>query len=219
MHMRLWAAEGFLGSAVALLLTYLLVEPETFASRYASVIGWSTITVFLILIVQGFWVRKRHSKIIDELNGNAHTPYRTALFKWGGMHSAMSIVATVFLIIHGFLFLPSLFEPSLALWLGALAFAILLILNLSGLLTESARKSRNFGRHKKMHVWLMLMVIILIVIHVEGTVPFLTFRSILPGLIVGLAAFVSLSVIIPLTIQIGRDRRDRNVGSRVNLSS
>ena len=212
MHMRLWAAEGFLGSVVALMLTYLLVEPETLASRYASVIGWSTITVFLILMVQGFWVRKRHSKISNESNGNTHTPYRMALFKWGGMHSALSIVVTVFLIIHGFLFLPSLFEPSLALWLGALAFAILLVLNLSGLFTESARKSRKFGWHKKMHVLLMLIVLILIVIHVEGTVPFLSFRTILPGLIVGLAAFLTLSVIIPLTVQIGR-----NVASRDNV--
>lgn len=34
MHMRLWAAEGFLGSAVALMLTYLLVEPESLMSGY-----------------------------------------------------------------------------------------------------------------------------------------------------------------------------------------
>jgi len=219
MHMRLWAAVGFLGSAVALMLTYLLVEPESFVSRYAGVIGWSTITVFLILMIQGFWSRKRHSITNDESNGNLHTAYQLSLFKWGGMHSAMSIVVTVFLIIHGFLLLPSLFEPSLALWLGAVAFAILLVLNLSGLLTESARKSRNFGRHKKIHVLLMLMVLTLLVIHVEGMVPLLSFRSILPGIIVGLAAFLSLSIIIPLTVQIGRNLRDRNGGSRVNLSA
>lgn len=204
MHMRLWAAEGFLGSAVALMLTYLLVEPESLMSGYAGVIGWSTITVFLILMLQGFWIRKRHSKISDESNGGPHTAYQLAVFKWGGMHSGMSIVVTVFLIIHGFLLLPSLLEPSLALWVGAVAFAILLILNLSGLLTESVRKSRNFGRHKKIHVWLMLMVLILLVIHVEGVAPSLSFRSILPGVIVGLAAFISLSVIIPLTVQVGR---------------
>src|SRR5208337_919963 len=204
MHMRLWAAEGFLGSAVALMITYLLVEPESFVSRFAGVIGWSTVTVFLILMIQGFWSRKKHSVIGGESNGNLHTSYQLAIFKWGGMHSAMSIVVTVFLIVHGFLLLPSLLEPSVALWVGAVAFAILLILNLSGLLTEAARKSRNFGRHKKIHVWLMLMVLILLVIHVEGVAPPLNFRSILPGVIVGLAAFISLSIIIPLTVQIGR---------------
>lgn len=161
--------------------------------------------MFLILMLQGFWIRNRHPKISDESNGGPHTSYQLAIFKWGGMHSAMSIVVTVFLIIHGFLLLPSLLEPSLALWVGAVAFAILLILNLSGLLTESARKSRNFGRHKKTHVWLMLAVLILLVIHVEGVAPSLSFRSILPGVIVGLAAFISLSIIIPLTVQIGRD--------------
>jgi len=89
------------------------------------------------------------------------------------------------------------------------------VLNVSGLLTESARKSRGFGRHKKMHVLLMLTVLILVVIHVEATVPFLILRSIFPGVIVGLAAFFALSIIIPLTVQIGRDRRRRTIGPRV----
>ncbi len=218
MHMKLWAVEGFLGSAVALMLTFLLVEPQSLMSGYAGVIGWSTITAFLMLMLQGFWIRKSHPKI-DGSNSNHHSSYQSAIFKWGGMHSALSIVVTVFLVIHGFLFLPSLLEPSLALWLGAVAFAILLVLNLSGLLTESARKSRNFGRHKKIHVWLMLIVLVLIIIHVEGVVPSLSYRSILPGLIVGLAAFFSLSIIIPLTVQIGRARRERSIGSRVEIST
>jgi len=214
MHMRLWAAEGILGSTVALVLTYYVLEPGNFASRYAGVIGWSTITVFLILMIQGFWSRKRHLNIRGESKSGPHVSYQVALFKWGGMHSALSIVVTVFLIIHGFLLLPGLFEPSLAMWLGAVAFVILLVLNLSGLLTECARKSRSFGLFKKVHVWLMLVVLILVVIHVEGAVPYLTFRSILPGMIVGLAAFLSLDIIILSTVQIGRDRRGRLVASR-----
>jgi len=214
MHMRLWAAEGVLGSTVALVLTYYILEPNNFASRYAGVIGWSTITVFLILIVQGFWGRKRHSSVRGESKSGRHVSYQVALFKWGGMHSALSIVVTVFLIIHGFLFLPGLFEPSLALWVGAVAFVILLVLNLSGLLTESTRKSGRFGLFKRIHVWLMLIVLILVVIHVEGAAPYLTLRSILPGMIVGLAAFLSLDIIILLTGQMGRDRRGRLVASR-----
>jgi hypothetical protein len=214
MHMRLWAAEGFLGSAVALMLTYYALEPDNFAPRYAGVIGWSTIAVFLILMIQGFWSRKMHSNIRSGSNSSRHVSYQVALFKWGSMHSALSIIVTVFLIIHGFLFLPGLFEPSLALWLGALAFVILLVLNLSGLLTESARKSPTFGPFKKLHAWLMLIVLILVVIHVEGAAPYLTFRSILPGMIVGLAAFLTLDVIILLTVQISRDRRGRLLAPR-----
>ena len=215
MQMRLWAAEGVLGSAVALMLTYYVLEPDNFASRYASVIGLSTVTLFLILMIQGFWSRKRHLNIHGESNSGSHVSYQVALFKWGGMHSALSIVVTVFLIIHGFLLLPGLFEPSLALWVGAVAFVILLVLNFSGLLTESARKSRSFGAFKKIHVWLMLLVLTLVVIHVEGAAPSLTFLSILPGMIVGIAAFASLNIILLLTIQIGRDRRGRLVASRV----
>ncbi len=172
MHMRLWAAEGILGSTVALVLTYYVLVPDNFASRYAAVIGWSTITVFLILMIQGFWSRKRHLNSRGESKRHGrHVSYQVTLFKWGGMHSALSIVVTVFLIIHGFLLLPGLFEPSLALWVGAVAFVILLVLNLSGLLTESARKSRRFGLFKKIHVWLMLIVLILVLIHVEGAAP------------------------------------------------
>ena len=219
MHMRLWAAEGFIGSAIALTLTFLLVGPRPLMSGYASVIGWSTITVFLILLVQGFWIQKNHAKTRDESHADLYSSYQSMIFKWGGMHSALSIVATVFLIIHGLLLLPSLLEPSLALWLGAAAFAILLILNLSGLLTESARKSRNFRRHKRAHVLLALIVLILLVTHVEGVAPPLSFRSILPGLIVGLAAFLSLSILIPLTVQIVRARREHNLRKGVNLSA
>lgn len=213
MHMRLWAAEGILGSTVALVLTYYILEPDNFASHTA-LIGWSTITVFLILMVQGFWSRNRHLNIRGKSQSVPHVSYQLALFKWGGMHSALSIVVTVFLIVHGFLLLPGLFEPSLALWVGAAAFIILLVLNLSGLLTESARKSRSFGVFKKIHVWLMLIVLILVIIHVEGTVPYVSFRSILPGVIVGLAAFLSLDIIILLTTQISRDRQGRLVASR-----
>jgi len=200
--MRLWATQGLLGSAIALVLTYYVLEPE--ASRYAGIIGWSTIAVFLILMIQGFWKWKSRSGISDESNVGPRAAYQLRLIKWGSMHSAMSIVVTVFLIIHGILFLPSLFEPSLALWLGAAAFIILLVLNLSGLSTESARKSRSFGRYKKIHVLLMLMVLSLVVIHVEGTASFLSLRSVLPGVIVGLAAFLSLYIVIPLTVRIGR---------------
>ena len=123
--MKLWAAEGLLGSGVALLLTYYVLEPASLLPRYAGVIGWSTITVFLILMIQGFWKWKSHTRISDGSNGDSNAAYQFALFKWGSMHSAMSIVVTVFLIIHGFLLLPGLLEPSLALWLGAVAFVIL----------------------------------------------------------------------------------------------
>jgi uncharacterized membrane protein len=110
MHMRLWTADGILGSTVALVLTYYILEPDNFASRYAALIGWSTITVFVILMVQGFWSRNRHLDIRGKSQSVPHVSYQLALFKWGGMHSALSIVVTVFLIIHGFLLLS--FDPT-----------------------------------------------------------------------------------------------------------
>ena len=137
MHMRLWAATGIFGSILALMLTYFTLEPGTFASRYADVLGWSTVVAFLLLMIQGFWSRRRRIGLSTERKQLATVSYQLALFEWGGMHTALSIVVTVFLVAHGFLLLPGLLEPSLALWLGTLAFLILLLLNFSGLMTES----------------------------------------------------------------------------------
>jgi len=200
MHMRLWAAEGIFGSIVALILTYYILEPGNFAFRYADVLGWSAVVAFLLLVIQGFWSRRRHMSLNAEPR-RVHVSYRLALFEWGGMHTAMSIVVTVFFIVHGFLLLPGLWEPSLALWLGASAFFILLLVNFSGLLTESARKSRRFSLLKRWHYWLMFIVLVLVVLHVEGTVTILSPRLILSGTIVGLAAVLFVWIIIPLTLQ------------------
>jgi hypothetical protein len=201
MHMRLWAAEGMFGSIVALTLTYFILEPDTSSSGYADVLGWSTVVVFLILMIQGFWSRRRHVDLSAEDKRMHAFSYHSALFEWDGVHTAVSIVVTFFLIVHGFLLIQGLFEPSLALWLGALAFLILLLLNLSGLMTESVRKSRRFGLLKRLHAWLMLLVLVLVVVHVEAEATMFSLRLILPGMIVGLAAVLFVWIIIPMTVQ------------------
>ena len=136
MHMKLWAAEGLFGSIVALTLIYYILESDTFASSYGTVLGWSTVIAFLLLMVQGFWSRRGHVGLSAGGKRGDGVSYQLALSQWGGMHTAMSIVVTIFLIVHGYLLLPGLREPSLALWLGAVAFLILLLLSFSGLMTE-----------------------------------------------------------------------------------
>ena len=188
-HLRLWAPVGLFGSIVALMIIYQLLGPSVFGFRYADVLGWSTVIVFLLLIIQGFWNRNRQKR-------------GASLIEWGGIHTALSVVVAAFLIVHGFLLLGGLSEPSLFLWLGALAFVILLVLNFSGLATEYARRSRNFGLYRRWHVWLMLFVLVFLVVHVAGEATASSFRSILPGAIIGLASVLFVWLIVPFTIQL-----------------
>ena len=198
----MWASVGMFASIVALTITYYLLGPSAFTLRYADVLGWSTIVVFLLLMIQGFWSRRGRKSGGFGSKRMPTVSYQATLSEWGGIHTTLSLVVTFFLIVHGFLFLPGLSEPSLVLWLGALAFLVLLVLNFSGLATEAARKSRTFGLLKKWHVWLMLLVLILIVVHVGGEATSLSMRSALPGMLIGLAAGLFVWIVAPLTAQL-----------------
>ena len=200
--MRLWSPVGLFGSIVALMIIYYTLGPSVFTFRYADVLGWSTVVVFLMLIIQGFWNRTRHKRRGPNSKQLPADSYDRSTFEWGGIHTALSVVVTFLLIGHGFLFLGGLYEPSLFLWLGALAFVTLLVLNFSGLVTEYARKSRSFGSLKRWHVWLMLFVLILLIVHVAGEATMFSFRSILAGAIIGLASILFVWLIVPLTIQL-----------------
>ena len=202
--MRVWATEAVFGSIIALTLTYLILSPVTSSSGYANVLGWSTVVVFLLLMIQGFWSRRRHKGLGGE--DIRVRSYLWTLFEWGGVHTALSIVVTFFLVVHGLLLLQSLYERSVVLWVGALAFLILLLLNLSGLLTEFVRKSRRFGSLRRVHSWLMVLVLILIVVHVAGVATLFSLRLILPGAIVGIAAVLFVWFIIPLTVQFAQHK-------------
>jgi hypothetical protein len=125
--------------------------------------------------------------------------YERAVNHWGGVHIALSIVVTIFVAIHGAFFLQSLVIPSVAIWLGAVAFVVLIGVNMSGLLTESRRKLRQFGRFKRWHVTLMLTGLALTLIHVEGVISGLFVRSILAGAIVGFVGALVVVIIVTLT--------------------
>ena len=200
--MSAWAQVGLFGSIAALMIIYQLLGPSVFSFRYADVLGWSTVVVFLMVVVQGFWNRGRQKRRASCSKQLSAVSYDTSLFEWGGIHTALSIVAAVFLIAHGLLFLGGLYEPSLFLWLGVSAFVILLVLNFSGLATEYARRSRNFSLYKRWHVWLMLFVFILLVAHVAGEATASSFRSILPGAIIGLVSVLFVWLIVPFTVQL-----------------
>ena len=77
---------------------------------------------------------------------------------------------TSFIVIHGSLLALGLLQPSLVLWLGAAAFGALVLLNLSGVLAEGKRRSRQFKSLKGVHSWLTLIFVTLALVHILGTV-------------------------------------------------
>lgn len=199
MHLKTWIFEGVLAAVIALLTTYYVLEPAAFSLQYAALLGWSAITGVLILVIQGLWKTRAYLNNLAGRRDSGVGPYERAVNHWGGVHIALSIVVTIFVAIHGAFFLQSLVYPSVAIWLGAVAFVILIGVNLSGLLTESRRKSRQFGRLKREHVTLMLVVLALTLVHVEGVISGLFVRSILGGAIIGLVGVLVVVIIVPLT--------------------
>jgi hypothetical protein len=201
MHEKTWALEGVLGSVLALILIYYVLQPGAYPSRYGSEVGWGAAVVFSLLVIQSFWKTKR---IPQELrSAKAIVRHKFAVNKWGGLHVALSIVAFVLVLVHGTIFLLSLLEPSLLIWTGAAAFFTLVLLNLSGLVTESTRPSGAFGRLKRMHLLLMVVVLTLVVVHIEGLLTRVFSRALLVGTIAGfvgaLAVFITIPLVIPIT--------------------
>jgi hypothetical protein len=197
MQAKNWAFKGGIAALLALGLTYFILEPAPTASSYGSLLGWSGMIGVVAVIVQGFRKTKKQSNPPQEDEKIAR--YDLGLDRWDGIHTALSISVTAILAVHAAFFFSSLWELTLAIWLGATGFILLLVLNLSGLITESKRKSRTFGSLKRLHVILMLFVLALSMLHVELVVGMMIPRSIVGGVIIALAVVFVVFVSVPIT--------------------
>ena len=197
MRAKYWLLKGTIAAALALVAAYFVLEPTPSILRYGALLGWSGIVGVLILLTQGF--RKIEKGSPSQGRDNIGR-YEITLDRWGGIHTALAIAVTVIIAIHGLLFFPGLLGLSFAIWLGAIAFIVMVALNLSGLLTEMKRKSREFGSLKTLHVVLMLIVVALSAIHIELFLETGYVRSIIEGSIIAcVVAFVVL-VSVPVTL-------------------
>ena len=201
MHEKTWVVEGVLGSVLALILIYYVLQPGAYPSRYGSELGWGAAIVISLLVIQSFWKTKGFPQELQ--SAKAIVRHQFAINKWGGLHVALSIVAFVLVVVHGTIFLLSLLEPSLLIWIGAAAFFALVLLNLSGIVTESTRRSGKFSRLKRMHLLLMVVVLTLVVVHIEGLLTGFFSRTLLAGTIIGfvvaLAVFITIPFVIPFS--------------------
>ena len=193
-----WFFRGGLAALLALVLTYFILEPAPTMLGYGSLLGWSGLIGVLIVLVQGYRKMEKQSKSSDTESKTAR--HELGLNRWGEIHTALSIAVTVLVAVHAAFFFSSLWEVSLAIWLGATGFIVLLVLNASGILTESRRKSREFGSFKRLHVILMLVVLAVSILHVELVVGPMFARSILGGAIITLAVVFVVLVSVPIAL-------------------
>jgi hypothetical protein len=202
MHGKAWMFEGVAASLIALVITYYVLEPGAVLSRYGGPLGWSASVVVLVLVIQSFWKTRTYSKELRD--AKAPVRYQFAINKWGGLHVALSIVVIILVIVQGIVFLPSLFEPSLLIWLGAASFFVLIFLNFSGMLTESKRRAREISHLKRVHLLLTIFALALALVHIEGLMSGLFLRSIIVGAIVGLVGALAVFIAVPLTVRVSR---------------
>lgn len=158
-------------------------------------------------MVQGFWKAARDRKYMDQLR-NQVTPtpeniqdisqrYTEArVHGWRAMHVILSILVTTLAVFHGIFLLSRLTIPTAGVLLGVAGLGFLLILGLSGLVTETRRKTATFGLLKKLHLWLMVSALILIELHAvaAGSTIASMGSTVTLGLLVGTIGLVGFGV-------------------------
>jgi len=204
MQVRDWLLNGGVAAVLALLLTYFVLEPAPSVLGYGALLGWSGIVGAFAVTLQGYRKMKKLSE--PRTGSQAIARYNLDINRWGGIHTALAIAVTVLVGIHGVLFFPDVSEVSLAIWFGMLGFIVLVVLNLSGLVTESKRKSRDFGSLKKLHVILMLIVLVFSVIHIELVVGPSFLRSVVEGVIIVFVVTFVVFVSVPITLRAASPR-------------
>ncbi len=141
---------------------------------YARLLGWSGLISAAILVVQGFWKASRDRRYMNGLRNNLTNAKHEVIAKkytearvygWRTVHIALSILLTVIAGIHGILLFPLTYSPTPGILLGIVGLLLLLILGVSGIITEMNRKTKTFSFMKKMHLWLMVLSLVLIELH------------------------------------------------------
>ena len=195
-----WLLSGGIAAVVALLLAYFVLEPTPSVLGYAILLGWSGMVGALVVTIQGY--RKMQKPLQPQIDGQRLLRYKLDINRWGGTHTALSIAVTVLIAIHGALLFPGLSGISFAIWLGVSGFIVLVVVNLSGLFTESRRKTREFTLLKRLHVVLMILVLVFSISHVELVFGPSFLRSTIEGVIIVFVVTFVVFVSIPITLHV-----------------
>gem|GEM_PF-1200551 len=172
----IWPALATILTAVSIAaFTYSQSYPSpSLLYSYARFLGWGGLISAAILVVQGFWKASRDRRYMDDLRSNLTNAKHEVIAKkytearvygWRTVHIALSIILTVIAGIHGILLFPFTYSPTPDILLGIGGLLILLILGVSGIITEMNRKTKTFSIMKKLHLWLMVASLALIELH------------------------------------------------------
>ena len=200
MQAKNWVLNGGIAAVLSLILTYFVLQPAPSILAYGALLGWSGMVGALAVTVQGY--RKMKKRSTAEGTGQGIARYELDVNRWGGIHTALSIAVTVLIAIHGVLLFPGVASVSFAIWLGVLGFVVLVVVNLSGLVTESKRKSRGFGSLKRLHVVLMLIALVFSISHIELVLGPSFLRSIIEGVIIVCVVTFVVFVSVPITLHV-----------------
>jgi len=156
-----------LAIAIAIAILFAIL-PRYWFGGFGGDLGWITLTISVILIIQSFmktWTTS-HGRAVLRSQNDPQLELREQISSWRALHVSLSVLMTVFAGLHGIVFfwaIGSFFYGYLA---GVAAFALLLVLGLSGIALERKRGDRTFRRLNYIHLGLTVFVLWLAVIHV-----------------------------------------------------
>jgi len=151
-----------------LILTLFAVFPSFRFGGFGGDLGWVALTISVILIVQSFMKTWRTSRNDTQLE------VKQRISSWRALHVSLSVLVTVFAGVHGIVFLWAIGSFFYGYLAGVAAFALLLVLGLSGIVLEKKRGSRSFRRLNYIHLGLTVIVLWFAVIHVIISTPAFT---------------------------------------------
>ena len=156
-----------LAIAIAIAILFAIL-PRYWFGGFGGDLGWIALTISVILIIQSFmktWTTS-HGRAVLRSQNDPQLELREQISSWRALHVSLSVLMTVFAGLHGIVFfwaIGSFFYGYLA---GVAAFALLLVLGLSGIALERKRGDRTFRRLNYIHLGLTVFVLWLAVIHV-----------------------------------------------------
>jgi hypothetical protein len=155
------------------------IFPRFRFSGFGGDLGWVALTISVILIIQSFmktW-RPSHGRTPTRSRNDPQLEVRQRISSWRALHVSLSVLVTVFAGVHGIVFLWAIGSFFYGYLAGVAAFALLLVLGLSGIVLEKNRGSRSFRRLNHIHLGLTVIVLWFAVIHVvTSTTAFTALR-------------------------------------------
>jgi hypothetical protein len=151
-----------------LIVTLFVIFPRFWFGGFGGGLGWIALSISVVLIVQSFmktWTTP-HGRALTRSHNDLQVELREQISTWRALHVILSVLVTVFAGLHGIVFLWAIGSFFYGYLAGVAAFALLLVLGLSGIALERKRGDRTFRRLKYIHLGLTVIVLWLAVIHV-----------------------------------------------------